>query len=89
MEVVATALKFHSGYRSQAIDSTLRPYKGNACASSNRLARWALTLSQYDYTLEYQKTADHANVNALSRLPAGQDQVQSGGTGGRSVYCLH
>ena len=41
--------------------------------AANRLARWALMLSQYDYSIEYHKSVDHGNADALSRLPAGDD----------------
>ena len=51
----------------------LGPTKGTPTLAANRLARWALTLSQYKYTIEYRKTADHANADALSRLPVGSD----------------
>jgi len=33
----------------------------------------ALTLSQYQYTIEYRKTCNHSNANALSCLPVGPD----------------
>ena len=42
--------------------------------AANRLARWALTLSQYEYSIEYRKTTDHGNADALSILPIGDDR---------------
>ena len=49
------------------------PTKATPSLAANRLARWALMLSQYEYTIEYRKTADHGNADALSRLPSGSD----------------
>ena len=49
------------------------PTKATPALAANRLARWALMLSQYQYTIEYRKTSDHGNADALSRLPVGPD----------------
>ena len=37
--------------------------------AAGRLARWALLLTQYNYTLEFRKSNKHLNVDMLSRLP--------------------
>lgn len=34
-----------------------------------RMQRWALILMAYSYELEYKKSADHFNADAMSRLP--------------------
>ena len=49
------------------------PTKATPSLAANRLARWALMLSQYEYTVEYRQTKDHGNADALSRLPSGAD----------------
>ena len=37
--------------------------------ASGRIQRWALTLSMYEYSLIFKRTADHGNADAMSRLP--------------------
>ena len=34
-----------------------------------RLQRWAITMSAYNYDIEFHPTAKHANGDSLSRLP--------------------
>ena len=48
-------------------------HKGIPSLAVNRLARLASFLSQFEYDIEYRKTNDHANADALSRLPSGGD----------------
>ena len=49
------------------------PSKATPALAANRLARWALMLSQYDYSIEYRRTSEQGNADALSRLPMGPD----------------
>ncbi|XP_067928946.1 uncharacterized protein [Watersipora subatra] len=49
------------------------PNKGTPALAANRLARWALLFSQYEYEIEYRKTNKHGNADAFSRLPVGPD----------------
>ena len=49
------------------------PTMGTPMLAASRLFQRALTLSQYNYTIEYRKRADHGNADALRCLPAGQD----------------
>ena len=43
--------------------------------TSCRLARWGLQLSLYKYNIEYCRSSNQGNADALSRLPVGSDQV--------------
>lgn len=43
------------------------PTSGKPAIAANRLARWALMLSQYDYEVEHRATKDHGNVDILSQ----------------------
>ncbi|CAL8135317.1 unnamed protein product [Orchesella dallaii] len=42
--------------------------------AANRLHRWALFLSSYDFDIKYRNTNNHGNADALSRLPM-EDQT--------------
>ena len=53
--------------------SLFNPSKLTPVLAANRLARWALILHQYDYSIEYRRSENHGNADALSRLPSGQD----------------
>ena len=66
------------------------PNKATPALAANRLARWALMLHQYDYSIEYRKTSDHGNADALSRLPAGPDHNFDGEESGADIdtVCL-
>ncbi|XP_014671627.1 PREDICTED: uncharacterized protein K02A2.6-like [Priapulus caudatus] len=54
------------------------PTKETPMLAANRLACWALMLSQYDYSIKYRKTSDHGNADVLSRLPVGPDVIFDG-----------
>lgn len=54
------------------------PGKATPTLAANRLARWAMILNQFDYDIEYRKTADHSNADALSRLPVSEDPIFDG-----------
>ncbi|XP_054287577.1 uncharacterized protein K02A2.6-like [Macrosteles quadrilineatus] len=43
---------------------------------SNRIARWALTLSAYDYSINYQQGKDNKTADLLSRFPL-QNTIKS------------
>lgn len=36
---------------------------------ANRIQRWAIFLSGFDFTIQYVKSAKHGNADSLSRLP--------------------
>ena len=47
----------------------LGEHKSTSPQESARIRRWSLYMSMFEYTLKYRKTMEHANVDALSRLP--------------------
>jgi RNase H-like domain found in reverse transcriptase/Reverse transcriptase (RNA-dependent DNA polymerase)/Integrase zinc binding domain/Integrase core domain/Zinc knuckle len=50
----------------------------NTKETTGRLARWALTLQEYDFDIIYKKGKLNANADALSRLVPALDQKQIG-----------
>ena len=65
--------------------SMFGPNTATPMLAANRLARWSLMLSQYDYTIEYRSTKQHGNADALSRLPVGPDLSFDGEEGNNDV----
>ena len=51
------------------LTTVFHPSEGIPPLSATRLQRWALTLSALSYTIEFKRTQDHTNADALSRLP--------------------
>ncbi|KAJ8021906.1 hypothetical protein HOLleu_39239 [Holothuria leucospilota] len=47
----------------------LGPKSGIPTLAAARLQRWALLLASYQYEIEFRKTEEHSNADALSRLP--------------------
>ena len=45
------------------------PKRGIPVLAASCLQRWAIQLSAYQYDIEYRASKDHANTDALSRLP--------------------
>ena len=47
----------------------LNEHKAIPQQAANRIQRWAWNLAAYDYTITWRSTSQHANADALSRLP--------------------
>ncbi|XP_055922730.1 uncharacterized protein K02A2.6-like, partial [Eupeodes corollae] len=55
--------------------SLFHPQKQLPVMTAHRLQRWAIILMVYEYSIRYKPTLAHGNADALSRLPAGSDQM--------------
>ena len=53
----------------KALLSIFHQQKGISEVAASRLQRWAITLSAYDYEVQYIPSTQHGNADALSRLP--------------------
>ncbi|UYV64628.1 K02A2.6-like, partial [Cordylochernes scorpioides] len=45
------------------------PHKPIPLCAASRIKRWSLKLGAFHYSVEFRKTEDHGNADALSRLP--------------------
>lgn len=57
----------------QALTTLFHPFKKLPVMTLHRIQRWAITLQAYNYSIRYKSTSQHANADALSRLPIGGD----------------
>ena len=66
------------------------PSRATPALAANRLARWALILSQYSYSIEYRSTNAHGNADALSRLTREEDPEFDGeeGSDDEDLVCM-
>ncbi len=64
-----THFSFRTGQINQLILLVDTPFLGMIPSTiSNRIQRWALTLSMYEYLVLYKSSSTRANADALSRL---------------------
>ena len=52
----------------QPLVTILGPKTGVPPLAAARMQRWSLMLAAYQYEIEYRKSAEHANADAISRL---------------------
>ena len=55
--------------------------KAGSPQASGRIQRWALTLASYEYIIVCRTMTQHANVDAMSRLPLPDTPVQTPASG--------
>ena len=60
------------------LTAIFRPDRSVSVTTAARLQRYAVFLSGYDYAIKYRGTEQHANADALSRLPLkGKDREET------------
>lgn len=66
--------KFHLITDHKPLLAIFNPDSSIPQRTAQRLQRWALLLSNYNYAIHFRRTNLHANADALSRLPIGPDE---------------
>ena len=66
--------------------SILGPKSGVPPLAAARLQRWSLILSTYRYELEFRRSTEHGNADALSRFPMRNKKKASPGLAAEEVY---
>ena len=61
----------------QPLLAILGPKAAIPTLAAARMQRWGLILSAYDYQIEYRKSDEHDNGDALSRLPCEDSNIGS------------
>lgn len=64
----------------------LGPKSGIPPLAAARMQRWALILASYSYHLEFRRTTEHRNTNALSRFPVHEKRKRSAELAAEEVY---
>lgn len=49
-------------------DHSALAWLSTVCETTNRLARWAIVLGEFDFTIEYRKGKNNANADYVSRV---------------------
>lgn len=71
----------------QALSKIFAPNKGLPVMTAERIQRWALKLSAYNYSVEWRRSADN-EADFLSRYPSGEGNVDLGEEGCAFVFKL-
>jgi hypothetical protein len=69
-------IHFSDKLNHQPLTSIFSPNKGISVTTADRLQRYALFLSGFNYQIEYENNKRHTNADSLSRLPLTESDRQ-------------